>query len=142
MTDQLQATVLLSERIWEDRGKVSLLGVGPTVVRAGNLALSAILIVEIEPHRDRLDIALTVELLARDDPARIIDDAQVRLEGEPPSDDAVLPERVQVLVPLAWKVDLAPGAMHAVRVRHDRQILTTTSFMTSHLEHSQDAARS
>ena len=136
MTDQLQATVLLSERIWEDRGKVSLLGVGPTVVRAGKLALSAIVVVDVEPQRGRLDIALTVELYARDNPDRIIDDAQARLEGEPPSDDAVLPQRVQVLVPLTWKVDLAPGTMHGIRVRHDRQILTTTSFLTTHPENS------
>lgn len=49
MADQLEASVLLPERIREDGGTVSRLGVGPSVVRLGTLVLAGMMIVDVEP---------------------------------------------------------------------------------------------
>lgn len=131
MADRLSATVLLVEHLWDDRGKLSLLGVAPTALPAGKVHLSLVVIIGLQPPNQAMEHTITVDLHTRDDPDRYLDIAVVHLEGEPPTEAAVLPESVQVLAPLHWEVDLDPDTMHVIRVRHEDEVLTTTSFVTA-----------
>lgn len=130
MSEDLQATVLLTEHIWLDRGRFSLLGIGPTRAFPGRMRLSAMVIVGVRPRMVRSSFALTIELYAKDDPAHIVAHDTIQLEGEAPSQEALIPDLVQVLSPVRLEADLAPSTMYVLQVRNDDEILTSTYFVT------------
>lgn len=130
MADDVRVTILLSEQLYEDRGKLSLLGTGWTQIKPGQRTISFVSIVDLVPPDEAVSIELEFALHKRSD-EDILAGAKLELEAETPPDDAVVPAFAQIVAPIRWSLELEPDTIYLIDVRYGTEILTTATFVTN-----------
>lgn len=137
MVDHTRASILLCEQIYEDRGKLSLLGVGWDVATPGKRRIFAAATVDLRSLDQDVDIRIEFALrVAHDGEGKAL--AGASLQGQlNPLDDGVKPrEFVQITVPIRWHVELRPNTLYEISAHFGDSEIGKTQFWTS--EHAAD----
>jgi hypothetical protein len=132
MPDRLEGTVILCDEIYEDRGKMSLLGAKWSLTDPGRRILNAVAVVDIAVPKQPESVTIEFVLVNAEDPETRIESATVEFQLEPPDLDAhgIVPPHDHVLVPLRWKVDLEADEVYAIQMLLDDRMISSTSFGT------------
>lgn len=135
MRDRLEGTLLLCDQVYEDRGKVSLLGAKWNRTSPGEKHLTAVAVLDFSAPDGAETFEVAFMLTTALEPETVI--AQSAVEGEliPPSgsgsDPSWVPPHDQMLVPLRWNVTLEPETAYVLTMKHGDRVITSTSFATT-----------
>ena len=130
MSSHVSGAIGLVEQIYEDRGKVSALGIGWNVVRAGHRNLRFIAILDVDTSIEEAQIDVEFQLREADDDGEQLRSTEASIGFPEKTDDVVVPPAAQVQVPVRWRLELAPETLYRIDAVHDEQIIATAYFYT------------
>lgn len=131
MRERLSAALLLCDQLYEDRGKLTILGTPWTVTQPGERRLSVVAIFTVADPAAGGSVEMTLRLRrSGDDGTPLLEGT---IQGEPGGEVSANDEpHEQAVVPLHLpKVELEPSATYLLELLHEGEQLSSTTFRTS-----------
>ena len=130
MRERLTGTLLLCDQLYEDRGKLSILGVPWNVTAPGKRRLSVVAVITVTDPTAGGSVELTLRLRRGDQEGKPL--LEGTIQGEPSSDvDDHHEPHQQVIAPLYLPVvDLEPSATYLLELLYEGEQLSSATFRT------------
>lgn len=145
MRERLTGTLLLCDQLYEDRGKLSILGVPWNVTAPGKRRLSVVAVITVADPAAGGSVELTLRLRRRGPKGEPL--LEGTIQGEPSSDvDDHHEPHQQVIAPLYLPaVELEPSATYLLELLYEGEQVSSATFRTRGSDESEqidDAAGS